>query len=130
MATAAFLGMTAMNVLSSAQGQDPLEAGAKHKAMRKFLIAMPYSLFPAGLAGLGAAVSATRRPRLLGFACGVLLSELIFLVIMGGLVTFVRVDASVEIVFPVTAGILVALVYIWLLMCHTQRSVCGLIHSS
>ncbi|CAN6228243.1 unnamed protein product [Urochloa humidicola] len=117
-ATAALLGITAIDVLTSTQGQDPTAAGAKHVALRKFMVGMPYAIFPVGLAGLAAAmVASKRRPRLLGFASGILLGELMFLVLMGGLVTTARADVKAEIVWPVTAAILVALVICWPLMC-------------
>lgn len=117
MATTALLGITAINVLSSTQGQDPLAKGAKHTALRKFLIAMPYSLFPAGLAGLAAAMAVKRRQRLLGFAVSFLLGEMMSLIIMGGLITFVRADVSASIVWPVTPIILVVLLIIWPMVC-------------
>jgi hypothetical protein len=106
-----------INMLCNTQGQDPLANGAKHTALRKFLIAIPYSLFPAGLARLAAAMAVKRRQRLLSFAAGFLLGEMMSLIIMSGLVTFVRADVSASIVWPVTAIILVVLLIIWPRVC-------------
>jgi hypothetical protein len=124
LATTALLGITAINVLSSTQGQDPLAKGAKHTALRMFLIAMPYSLFPAGLAGLAAAMAVKRRQRLLSFAAGFLLGEMMSLIIMSGLVTFVRADVSASIVWTVTATILVVL-----LVKDRRSSILGMGHT-
>ncbi|CAN6270091.1 unnamed protein product [Urochloa humidicola] len=117
LSTAALLGITAINVLTSTQGQDPSAKDAKHKAIRKFLVAMPYSLYSAGLAGLAAAMAATRRPRVLGCAAGYLLGELVFLVVMGALVTIARCDVDNDIVWPATGGILILIMLIWPMMC-------------
>jgi hypothetical protein len=82
-----------INMLCNTQGQDPLANGAKHTALRKFLIAIPYSLFPAGLARLAAAMAVKRRQRLLS------------------------ADVSASIVWPATAIILVVLLIIWPRVC-------------
>ena len=113
MATAALLGIIAVNVLSSTQGQDPLAKGASHTALRKFLIAMPYTMFLAGLAGMAVALTAMRKKRLLGFVSGFLLVEMMSLVNMGGLVCFIHADVCVCIIWPVTATILMALLISW-----------------
>ncbi|CAL5031911.1 unnamed protein product [Urochloa decumbens] len=106
-----------MNVLSSNLGQDPLAKDAKHKVLRQILVPMPYTMFSLGIAGLAAAMVATRRPRVLGCAAGFLLVELVFLVVVGALVSIVRTEGGNKIVWPVTAGIIFALMVIWPMMC-------------
>ena len=80
--------------------------------MSTFLISAPYTLLPVGILGLSFAFVATkRRRRLLGFASGFLLFELMYIVFVGGLVTIARSDVSGRIVWPVTLLILMHIVF-------------------
>ncbi|KAL6845801.1 hypothetical protein ACP4OV_024376 [Aristida adscensionis] len=117
LSAAALVGFTTICVLSS-QGLDPKERDAKHPIISKFLVSMPYTMFIVGLGGLAAAMEATRRRRILGCASGFLLAELVFLVVVGGLVTIVRSEASLWIVWPVTLAIVLAALFTWSLMCY------------
>lgn len=128
LATATLLGITAINVLTSNQGgslpTSSNEGGGlpQNSALNQFLVAMPYSLFPVGLAGLALAmVASTKRPSLLGFSAGYLLFELLLLIVIGGVVTLVRARVNPKIVWPVTAGIILAVVISWALLCAVSK---------
>ncbi|WVZ85772.1 hypothetical protein U9M48_032652 [Paspalum notatum var. saurae] len=107
LATAVFLGITAINVLTSNQGvghtvyvptsskgDDPTTTKDKRTNLRKFLVSMPYAMFLVGVAGVAMAMATKRNPGLLGCATGFLLFQLVLLLIQGGLVTLVRSDVQ------------------------------------